>query len=38
MSFCQAHKRVGMYTARNGQVLMATRDGNGERPGGGGEA
>lgn len=30
MSFCQDHKRAGMYTSRNGKWLVATNDGNGE--------
>lgn len=30
MSFCQDHKRAGMYTSRNGRWLVATNDGNGE--------
>lgn len=30
MSFCQHHKRAGMYTARNGKLFVATNDGNGE--------
>lgn len=30
LKFCQQHKRVGMYTNRNGQRLLATRDGSGE--------
>ena len=29
LSFCQHHKRAGMYTNRDGQLLVATRDGNG---------
>lgn len=29
--FCKDHKRAGMYTFRKGQLLMATRDGRGER-------
>lgn len=28
--FCQDHKRVGMYTFRDGQWMRATKDGNGE--------
>ena len=30
LSFCQLHKRAGMHTNRNGQLLVATRDGSGE--------
>lgn len=30
LSFCQAHKRAGQYTVRDGQLFVATRDGNGE--------
>ncbi|CAB1104651.1 unnamed protein product [Ectocarpus sp. CCAP 1310/34] len=26
-SFCQGHKRAGMYTYRSGELFMATRDG-----------
>eukprot|EP00903_Cladosiphon_okamuranus_P018919 g17401.t1 len=28
LSFCQAHKRAGQYTVRNGQLFVATRDGS----------
>lgn len=30
LSLCQSHKRVGMYTNRNGKLLIATREGSGE--------
>lgn len=30
LRFCQSHKRAGMYTNRNGNTLVASRDGNGE--------
>jgi len=30
LKFCPKHKRFGMYTNRNGQLLLATRDGTGE--------
>ena len=30
LSFCQHHKRKGMYIVRNGVLLVATRDGSGE--------
>ena len=30
LSSCQHHKRAGMHTNRNGQLLVATRDGSGE--------
>ena len=30
LSFCQAHKRVGLYTIRDGELYVATRDGSGE--------
>lgn len=30
LSFCQSHKKAGMYTNPNGNLLMATRDGNGK--------
>jgi len=30
LSFCQAHKRVGLFTTRDGELYVATRDGSGE--------
>lgn len=30
LSFCQAHKRVGLFTIRDGELYVATRDGSGE--------
>lgn len=30
LSFCQGHKRAGMYTCREGELFVATRDGSGE--------
>ena len=29
-SFCREHKRAGMFTSRNGELLVATRDGSGK--------
>ena len=29
-SFCREHKRAGMFTCRNGVLLVATRDGSGK--------
>lgn len=29
LSYCQAHKRTGLYTVRDGVLYVATRDGNG---------
>ena len=29
-NFCREHKRAGMYTNRNGLLLVATRDGSGK--------
>ncbi|CAM9662907.1 unnamed protein product [Scytosiphon promiscuus] len=28
LSFCQGHKRAGMYTCRDGELFIATRDGS----------
>lgn len=30
LTLCQSHKRAGMYTIRDGRVLVSTRDGKGE--------
>lgn len=29
LSYCQAHKRTGLYTVRDGVLYVATRDGSG---------
>lgn len=29
LSFCQTHKRAGLYTTRDGELYVATRDGSG---------
>lgn len=28
--FCQTHKRAGLFTVRDGEIFLATRDGSGK--------